>query len=65
MASAIYGSSPDCPSYTAESDREHAAWLKAVHQGDVAVAQSRVTKHLLDTGERLHRFPCQDAKDAG
>jgi hypothetical protein len=30
--------------------------LKAVHQGDVAVAQSLVTKHLLDTGERLHRF---------
>jgi DNA-binding GntR family transcriptional regulator len=37
---------------------------QAVHQGDVAVAQSLVTKHLLDTGERLHRFLCQDAEDA-
>jgi DNA-binding GntR family transcriptional regulator len=40
------------PSYKTESDREHA---------DVAQAQSLVTKHLLDTGELLHRFLCQDA----
>jgi DNA-binding GntR family transcriptional regulator len=42
------------PSYKRESDREHAALLKAVRRGDVATAQSLVTKHLLDTGELLH-----------
>ena len=52
------------PSYKAESDREHAALLNAVRTGDVAKAQSLVTKHLLDTGELLHRFLCQDAEAA-
>jgi DNA-binding GntR family transcriptional regulator len=50
------------PSYKGESDREHAALLKAVRLGDVAAAQSLLTKHLLDTGELLHRFLCQDAE---
>ena len=52
------------PSYKAESDREHAALLNAVRRGDAAQAQSLVTKHLLDTGELLHRFLCQDAEAA-
>ncbi|MEE6176764.1 GntR family transcriptional regulator [Mycobacterium sp. 050134] len=43
------------PSYKRESDREHAALLKAVRRGDVAAAQSLVTKHLVGTGELLHR----------
>jgi hypothetical protein len=30
--------------------------LNAVRRGDFAKAQSLVTKHLLDTGELLHRF---------
>jgi DNA-binding GntR family transcriptional regulator len=50
------------PSYKGESDREHAALLKAVRRGDVATAQSLVTKHLLDTGELLHRVLCQHAE---
>jgi DNA-binding GntR family transcriptional regulator len=50
------------PSYKRESDREHAALLKAVRRGDVATAQSLVTKHLLDTGELLHRVLCQHAE---
>ena len=50
------------PSYKRESDREHAALLKAVRRGDVATAQSLVTKHLVDTGELLHRFLSQDAE---
>jgi DNA-binding GntR family transcriptional regulator len=49
------------PSYKGESDREHAALLKAVRRRDVVAAQSLVTKHLLDTGELLYRFLCQDA----
>jgi DNA-binding GntR family transcriptional regulator len=53
------------PSYKAESDREHAALLKAVRRGDVAKAQSLVTKHLLDTGELLHRFLYQSAEANG
>jgi DNA-binding GntR family transcriptional regulator len=52
------------PSYKAESDREHAALLNAVRRGDVAKAQSLVTKHLLDTGELLYRFLCQDVAAA-
>jgi DNA-binding GntR family transcriptional regulator len=44
------------PSYKCASDREHAAMLKAVRRRDVAAAQSLVTKHLLDTGELLHRL---------
>jgi DNA-binding GntR family transcriptional regulator len=47
------------PSYKRESDREHMALLKAARRGDVATAQSLVTKHLLDTGELLHRFLSQ------
>jgi DNA-binding GntR family transcriptional regulator len=35
------------PSYKAKSDREHAALLDSVRRGDVAQAQSLVTKHLL------------------
>jgi DNA-binding GntR family transcriptional regulator len=50
------------PSYKGESDREHAALLKAVRRGDVATAQSLVTKHLLDTGELLHRVLWQHAE---
>ncbi len=50
------------PSYKGESDREHTALLKAVRQRDVARAQSLVTKHLLDTGELLHRVLCQNAE---
>jgi DNA-binding GntR family transcriptional regulator len=53
------------PSYKAESDREHAALLKAVRRRDVATAQSLVTKHLLDTGELLHRFLCQNVDAVG
>jgi len=52
------------PSYKAESDREHAALLNAVRRGDVAKAQLLVTKHLLDTGELLYRFLCQDVAAA-
>jgi DNA-binding GntR family transcriptional regulator len=52
------------PSYKAESDREHAALLDSVRRGDVAQAQSLVTKHLLGTGGLLHRFLCQDAEAA-
>jgi DNA-binding GntR family transcriptional regulator len=50
------------PSYKRESDREHAALLKAVRRRDVAAAQSLVTRHLLDTGELLHRFLTEDAR---
>jgi DNA-binding GntR family transcriptional regulator len=50
------------PSYKGESDREHAALLKAVRRGDVATAQSLITKHLLDTGELLHRVLWQHAE---
>jgi len=50
------------PAYKGESDREHAALLKAVRRRDVAASQSLVTKHLLDTGELLHRFLCQNAE---
>jgi DNA-binding GntR family transcriptional regulator len=50
------------PSYKRESDREHAALLKAVRRGDVAEAQSLVTKHLLGTGELLHRFLAEDVQ---
>jgi DNA-binding GntR family transcriptional regulator len=53
------------PSYKAESDREHAALLKAVRRGDVARAQLLVTKHLLDTGELLHRFLQQSTATDG
>ena len=53
------------PSYKGESDREHAALLKAVRRRDVATAQSLVTKHLLDTGELLHRFICQNVEAVG
>jgi DNA-binding GntR family transcriptional regulator len=53
------------PSYKGESDREHAALLKAVRRRDVATAQSLVTKHLLDTGELLHRFLCQNVDAVG
>jgi DNA-binding GntR family transcriptional regulator len=53
------------PSYKAESDHEHAALLNAVRRGDVAKAQSLVTKHLLDTGELLYRFLCQGVAAAG
>jgi DNA-binding GntR family transcriptional regulator len=52
------------PSYKAESDREHAALLDSVRRGDVAQAQSLVTKHLISTGGLLHRFLCQDAEAA-
>jgi DNA-binding GntR family transcriptional regulator len=50
------------PSYKGESDREHMALLKAVRRRDIATAQSLLTKHLLDTGELLHRFLCQDVE---
>jgi DNA-binding GntR family transcriptional regulator len=46
------------PSYKGESDREHAALLKAVRRGDIAHAQSLVTEHLLGTGDLLHQFLC-------
>ncbi|WP_216823749.1 GntR family transcriptional regulator [Mycobacterium rhizamassiliense] len=44
------------PSYKGESDREHAALLRAVRQGDIAQAQALVTEHLLGTGELLYAF---------
>jgi DNA-binding GntR family transcriptional regulator len=50
------------PSYKGESDRENAALLKAVRRGDVATAQSLVTKHLLDTGALLHGVLGQHAE---
>jgi DNA-binding GntR family transcriptional regulator len=50
------------PSNKGASDREHAALLKAVRRGDVATAQSLVTKHLRDTGELLHRVLRQHAE---
>jgi DNA-binding GntR family transcriptional regulator len=53
------------PSYKGDSDREHAALLKAVRRRDVATAQSLVTEHLLDTGELLHRFLCENAEAVG
>jgi DNA-binding GntR family transcriptional regulator len=49
------------PSYKGESDREHAALMRAVRRRDIAEAQSLVTGHLLDTGELLHRFLQQNA----
>jgi DNA-binding GntR family transcriptional regulator len=50
------------PSYKGESDREHAALLRAVRRRDIAKAQSLVTRHLLDTGELLHRFLQQNTE---
>ena len=50
------------PAYKGESDREHAALLRAVRRRDVAASQSLVTKHLLGTGELLYRFLCQNAE---
>jgi DNA-binding GntR family transcriptional regulator len=50
------------PSYKGESDREHAALLKAVRARDIPKAQSLVTSHLLDTGELLHGFLQQSAE---
>ena len=50
------------PSYKGESDREHAALLRAVRQRDIVKAQSLVTRHLLDTGELIHRFLQQGAE---
>jgi DNA-binding GntR family transcriptional regulator len=50
------------PSYKGASDREHAALLRAVRRRDIAKAQSLVTRHLLDTGELLHRFLGQNAE---
>ena len=44
------------PSYKGESDREHAALLKAVRRREIALAQSLVTEHLLGTGDLLHQF---------
>jgi DNA-binding GntR family transcriptional regulator len=52
----------ELPSYKGESDREHAALLRAVRRRDIAKAQSLVTKHLLDTGELLHRFLQQNTE---
>jgi DNA-binding GntR family transcriptional regulator len=49
------------PSYKGQSDREHAALLNAVRRRDVARAQSLVSKHLLETGELLHRVLTEDA----
>jgi DNA-binding GntR family transcriptional regulator len=53
------------PSYKGESDREHAALLKAVRRGDVERAQSLVTEHLRGTGELLHRVLGVNADFAG
>ncbi|QCP54971.1 GntR family transcriptional regulator [Trinickia violacea] len=50
------------PSYKGESDREHTALLKAVRRHDIAAAQLLVTEHLLDTGDLLHRFLCENAE---
>jgi DNA-binding GntR family transcriptional regulator len=50
------------PAYKGESDREHAALLRALRRRDVAASQSLVTKHLLGTGELLYRFLCQNAE---
>ena len=50
------------PAYKGESDREHAALLRAVRRRDVAASQSLVTKHLVDTGELLYRFLCENAE---
>ncbi|OBG74803.1 GntR family transcriptional regulator [Mycobacterium sp. E1214] len=43
------------PSFKSESDRDHAALMRAVRQRDVPKAQALVSRHLLDTGELLHR----------
>jgi len=49
----------DVPSRKADSDREHAALLKAVERRDVVAAQAMVSAHLLNSGELLHRFITQ------
>ncbi|SMG59640.1 GntR family transcriptional regulator [Paraburkholderia susongensis] len=51
------------PSYKGESDNEHAALLAAVERRDIAAAQSLVVAHLLGTGELLHRFLTERARD--
>ncbi|MCV7425160.1 GntR family transcriptional regulator [Mycobacterium montefiorense] len=52
------------PVHKRSSDREHTALLRAVRQRDVETAQSLVTEHLLETGELLYRFLCQDTEIA-
>ncbi|MCC8404359.1 GntR family transcriptional regulator [Paraburkholderia sp. MMS20-SJTN17] len=51
------------PSYKGESDAEHAALLDAVERRDIAAAQSLVVAHLLGTGELLHRFLTERARE--
>ncbi|RZF27076.1 GntR family transcriptional regulator [Paraburkholderia sp. UYCP14C] len=51
------------PSYKGESDTEHAALLEAVERRDIATAQSLVVAHLLGTGELLHSFLTERARE--
>jgi len=44
------------PEHKVVSDRDHAALMLLVCQGDVANAQKLITEHLLGTGELLHKF---------
>ena len=52
------------PLYKDESDREHAAILDAVRQGDIPAARALVTEHLLGTGELLYHFLTERASGA-
>jgi DNA-binding GntR family transcriptional regulator len=44
------------PEHKVVSDRDHAALMLLVCQGDVANAQKLITEHLLGTGKLLHKF---------
>ncbi len=46
----------DFPEHKAVSDRDHAALMGVMRQGDVASAQKLITAHLLGTGELLFKF---------
>jgi DNA-binding GntR family transcriptional regulator len=46
----------DFPEHKSVSDRDHAALMQVVRQGDVASAQKLITEHLLGTGELLYKF---------
>lgn len=52
------------PEHKHVSDREHAALMKAVRQGDVATAQTLIVDHLLGTGELLYRLLSESAPAA-
>jgi DNA-binding GntR family transcriptional regulator len=52
------------PEHKVVSDRDHAALMRVVRQGDVASAQTLITEHLLGTGELLQKFLSESSVDA-